>query len=93
LSQSSEPILPAHVCEFVRTKSGLDFAVHDGSNSFGHVSQRQKQFNKARQQWNNALSLITHRENEDALPESDGMAAARLKQILSDEPSSGEALK
>jgi chemotaxis protein methyltransferase CheR len=51
--------------------------------ALSHLARRRGDFKQAQKHRENALSLIVHCEAESPLPESEGLTAARLAQILS----------
>jgi chemotaxis protein methyltransferase CheR len=48
----------------------------------GHIAQRQGQFADAARHFEHALALARRRPSEEILPESDGLTAGRLAELI-----------
>jgi chemotaxis protein methyltransferase CheR len=50
--------------------------------ALGNLTQQQGRFKESKKHFANALSLLGAYRHEDILPESDGMTAGRLREII-----------
>lgn len=57
--------------------------------TLGNLARQQKEFKEAEKHFEKALSLLQRYRSEDILPESEGMTAGRLAQIIADRSKRG----